>query len=118
VNPSEGSNRRDQPLAHQQHRLAMLQQFSVVSDVRAGRTEVNHRLRRWRDLTEMVHVGHDVVAQPLLPLRRAAEVDVFELRTHVREGGVRDLEAELLLRLRQAYRSVSGLLYVSSISGY
>ena len=44
-------------------------------------------------------VRHHVVAEPALQLGGAAEVDVVEVGTHGRQRAVRNVEAQLALRL-------------------
>ena len=52
--------------------------------------------RRGRDVAERVHVRHDVVAEPALVRRDDVEVDVVEMRAHLRDRVVGNRNAELL----------------------
>ena len=58
--------------------------------------------RRRRHIAEGVDVRHHVVAEASLVRRDGIEVDVVEMRAHLRERLVGNRHAELLLRLRRA----------------
>ena len=73
-------------------------QVGVVGDVRARRAEVDERLRRRRDVAERVDVRHHVVAEAPLVRGDGVEVDVVEVRAHLRERLVGNRNAELAAR--------------------
>ena len=76
-------------------------QVGVVRDVRARRSEVDVRTGRRRLLAEVMDVGHDIVAQPLLVLGGALEVGVVDVLAHLRQRVLGDVETELFLGLHQ-----------------
>ena len=83
------------------HPLAHQDQVGVVGNVGARRAEVEEGTGRRRLLAEMVDVRHHVVTQPLLVLRRALRVGVVQVGAELCERPIRDVEAELLLRLHE-----------------
>ena len=62
---------------------------------------MNELVRGGRDVAERVHVRHHVVAEAALVHGHRLEVDVVEVRAHLRERFVRNGHAEPLLRLRE-----------------
>ena len=78
-------DRVGQPRGDQPHRLAHDDQVGVVDDVLRRRAEMDDPLGRGGGLFERVDVGHHVVPQALLPVGGPIEIDVVELRLHLRE---------------------------------
>ena len=67
-----------EPLAHQD-------QLSVVGDVTRRRAVVDEAAGGGGHVAKGVHVGHHVVAKALLVRRHGREVDVVEVRAHLRD---------------------------------
>ncbi len=86
-----------EPCAGQLESLAVQDQVGVVRHVGAGRAQVDDPFGGGRVLAEEVHVRHDVVTETLLQRGCPLEVERVELRAHLGERFLRDVEAELRL---------------------
>ena len=75
-----------------------LDQVGVIGDVGARRTQVDDPPGGRRDISEGVHVRHDVVAKPLLVAGDGREVDVVEVSAHVVDRGLRHVGSQRALR--------------------
>src|SRR5688500_19754657 len=62
---------------------------------------MNERLRRRCDVREGVDVRHHIVTEATFVSGDRLEVDVLKVRTHLREGFLREIESELALRFGQ-----------------
>jgi hypothetical protein len=86
-----------QPLTHQQQRIAVLQQLAVVRDVCAGGAQVDDAVRLGRDIAVVMNMGHHVVTETLLVRGRRIQVDVLDVRAHLVQCARGNVQSELLL---------------------
>ena len=74
-------------------------QVGIVGDIARRGAEVNNRRRQRGNRAEGMHVGHHIVATPLLLFRGHRVIDVVEVRLHLRDllGADRQPQAALSL---------------------
>ena len=104
VAPREGGEARDDPRQFGQQQVEPvpdLDEVRVVPDVAGGGAQVDDGGGQGRSHPEGVDMRHHVVADLALLLRREGEVDVSEVVPHLPQLLLRDVEAQLLLRLGQ-----------------
>ena len=96
-----GDEERANAAEQQLHRLAHQDEVRVVGHIGARRAEVNEGARCRRLIAKVMDMCHHIVAQAALVLRRLLEIGVVEMRVQLRERGVRNVEAQLLLAFHQ-----------------
>ena len=91
----------DESGANELEAASHLDEVAIVGDVAARRAEMDDPAGRGRHIAERVHVCHHVVPEPALVFRHRGEVDVVQMRAHLVERGLGDVDAERTLGFRE-----------------
>ena len=81
-------------------RVAQNNRVGVANNILTGHSQMNEALRGGRGFAKGVHVRHDIMAQTFFMLGHRGEIRGVDIGAHVVNGGLRNVHAKFLLRLR------------------
>ena len=97
----QGAEHGDQAPQQKAQTIPHHDEIGVIGDERAGSAQVQEGPRRGRLIAEGVDVGHHVMAKAALVAGRYIQICVVQVRPHLDDGRLRDVEPQLAFRLGQ-----------------